>query len=116
MIPFAAVIGSTPVRRGRVVRAVGIGLALIGATGCEFVAKFQDAREKTEALREKNARSDALRKVQIDSIARRDALVKELDQATWGRTQDYALDRDGTTVWLWRSGGDAAKDKDGAQL
>jgi hypothetical protein len=94
---------------GRSVAQVGISLALIGATGCEYIEKIQDTRER-------KARSDALLKVQTDSTTRTVTLRKELAQATWGRAEDFQLQRDDTTVWLWRSGGDAAKDKDGTQL
>jgi len=82
---------------------------VISAAGCEAIARIEDTRER-------KARSDALLKVQTDSNARTAALRKELAQTTWGRTDDFQLQRDGTTVWLWRSGGDAAKDKDGTQL
>ena len=101
-------IRSRPVSRRRVVQAVGIGLALIGATGCESVAKIQDVREK-------EARSDALRKVQTDSNARRDALLKELDQATWGQPNEYQLQREDTMVWLWRANRGEPKNADGVR-
>jgi hypothetical protein len=86
---------------------IGVLMAL-ALVGCEQVERIQAARAY-------HARANELLQEQRDLTAKRLELQKSLESETWGRPNDYQLQRDGTKVRLWRAIGDAP-DKEGKRL
>ena len=104
--PALALLDYGAMVRGRV--AAAAVLTTVSLAGCERVAEFQAGRAR-------HARAEELLRVQRESTAQRAELQKSLHQETWGRVNDYQLQRDGREIRLWRAN-EGGQDTNGKRM